>query len=208
MSHGVIRYYVNRAVAFGYVRGNPYVHFKVDKGEGRMRTKLDDAEILTWCTKEMPESVSVARDLYIFQMFTGCSFSDMRLLKPENIERVGEDCWLVNTRRKTHKPYRVYLLPKVMEVIEKYKGGKSLLPPVRLNVYNTELDVIAGLCGIKKHITSHTARHTYALILLRAGIPLEVIQSQMGHSKISTTQIYSKMEQEIVRRAMRGMNEK
>ena len=94
------------------------------------------------------------------------------------------------------------LLPKAVEIIEKYKNHPyckvyNKLLPVNSNVrYNAYLKEIADLCGIQKRLTTHVARHTCATtVLLTNGVPLETAQEFLGHSDIRTTQIYAKVVQ-------------
>jgi integrase len=47
--------------------------------------------------------------------------------------------------------------------------------------------------GIKKTVTFHCSRHTAATLSLTLGVPIEIVSKQLGHSRISTTQIYGKI---------------
>jgi site-specific recombinase XerD len=65
--------------------------------------------------------------------------------------------------------------------------------------YNQYLKELAGLCGIEKRVTSHLARHTLATtITLSNGVPLETVSKMLGHTKISTTQIYARIVDQTI----------
>lgn len=65
---------------------------------------------------------------------------------------------------------------------------------------NSYLKEIADLCGIKKNLSFHIARHTFATtVTLSNGVPIETVSKMLGHIKISTTQIYARVvEQKII----------
>jgi len=61
---------------------------------------------------------------------------------------------------------------------------------------NRSLKIIAEVCSIKKHLTFHLARHTFATtVTLMNGVPIETISKMLGHTKLSTTMIYAKVTQ-------------
>lgn len=71
---------------------------------------------------------------------------------------------------------------------------RNLLPEISNQKVNSYLKEIADLCGIEKNLHFHLARHTFATtITLTHGVPIESISKMLGHTKLSTTQIYAKV---------------
>jgi site-specific recombinase XerD len=91
-------------------------------------------------------------------------------------------------------------LPQALDIIDKYKGHPkalyegTLFPTISNQKLNSYLKEIADLCGIEKDLTFHIARHTFATtVTLTNGVPIESVSKMLGHTKISTTQVYAKM---------------
>jgi site-specific recombinase XerD len=74
---------------------------------------------------------------------------------------------------------------------------------------NAYLKEIATLCGIKKELTMHIARHTFATtVTLSNGVPIETVSKMLGHTKLATTQIYAKVLEHKVSEDMQKLKEK
>lgn len=65
--------------------------------------------------------------------------------------------------------------------------------PISSQKYNAKLKLIAAECKIEKKLSSHIARHTFAVLFLTLGGSMEVLSKLMGHTSISITQIYGKI---------------
>jgi len=75
----------------------------------------------------------------------------------------------------------------------------GLLPVYSNQKTNAYLKEIAKACGIYKNVSFHMARHTFATtVTLSNGVPIETVSKMLGHSKLSTTQIYARVLQEKI----------
>jgi integrase len=137
-------------------------------------------------------------------------------LTPDNIS-VGIDGekWIIRDRKKTDTTENVPLLPIPLQIIEKYKKHEyckshdKLLPMNSNQRYNAYLKEVADLCGIKKRLTTHTARHTFATtVLLLNDVPMETAMELLGHTDIRTTQIYGKIVQKKISTDMTKLKRK
>ena len=136
-----------------------------------------------------------ARDLFIFQMYTGLSFSDTQAFDINNYKKVKGKWCIVGSRIKTGQPFVNVLLPPAVEVLERY--GMTV-PSLSNQVYNRELKEVGMACGITTPLHSHLARHTFATYMLRNGVKIENLSKMLGHSNIKQTQRYAKVLAESV----------
>lgn len=135
------------------------------------------------------------KDMFLFGCFTGLSYIDIKTLAPEHFEKDNTGrIWIKKRRFKTGVLSRIPLLPIAKLILDKYKGGEKLLPiqdPADINKY---LKDIAILCDIKKRITFHTSRHTFAsTVTLANNISLEVVSKMPGHTNTRMTTHYAKL---------------
>ena len=71
------------------------------------------------------------------------------------------------------------------------------------------LKEIADVCGIKKNLTFHLARHTFATTTtLAKGVPIETVSKMLGHTNIETTQIYARITNNKISNDMQGLDKK
>lgn len=155
-------------------------------------------------------------DLFVFSCYTGLAYIDAMNLTPSNITiGIDGEYWLSTCRQKTDQPVRIPILPKAWEIIEKYRTHPRALqkgtvfPVISNQKLNSYLKEIADLCGIEKNLTFHLARHTFATtVTLCNGVPLETVSKLLGHSKITTTQVYAKVVEKKVSEDMNQLKMK
>jgi len=66
----------------------------------------------------------------------------------------------------------------------------------------TIIKEVAEKCGIKKSISPHTFRHSFATHLVEGGADLRAVQEMLGHESITTTEIYTHLDREYLRDAI------
>jgi len=207
---------IKLAVDQEWMLANPFAGFACHYEEPQ-RERLTMEEVMALYKKDLHiDRLTEVRDVFIFCCFTGFAYQDVANLTPANQELgIDGERWIVKDRVKNNNPERIPLLPVPLEIVERYKDhpycvNTGRLLPVNSNQrYNGYLKEIAVLCGINKHLTTHTARHTFATtITLENDVPIETVSQMLGHKSIKTTQIYAKITQRKVSNNMRDLKKK
>lgn len=189
--HKVLKKYVRIACKFGFIQDDPYLNFEDKRGRSKDRQALDLNELEILRSAQLPLRYAKARDLFIFQAYTGLSYSDLRCYKPYDTEEHNGMTYIIGKRGKTGVRYFTPMLPPAKQIYEKYE---KRLPLMAIEKYNVYLHYIEHLLGFKKSLTSHVARHTFATaVMLGNNVPIEVVSKMLGHTDIKTTQIYAKV---------------
>ena len=189
--HKQLKWIINDAVSDGFIKQTPYLGMKIPRGKHKDPVFLLENEIESIKNHEFSdEKIEKVRDLYIFQCFTGLSYSDLADFKKSDIREIDGKKVLSSNRKKTDESFITLLLPDAEKILEKYD---YVLPVISNQKYNDYLKVLASYVGINKRLTTHTARHTYATYLLNRGISIATVSRVMGHSKINQTQHYAKL---------------
>ncbi len=197
---------MNLAVGLDWIPSNPFNLFKCSYTAPE-REILNHEELHLLQHKKIDNKrLAEVRDVFIFCCYTGFAYSDIYNFEHDAMMRgLDNEWWLSTNRQKTGTKESVPLLPVAIEIIEKYKNHpycvkyNKLLPVNSNQKYNAYLSEIADICNIKKHLTSHIARHTFATtVTLANGVPIETVSSMLGHNSIRTTQIYAKVVEKKV----------
>ena len=174
---------------------------------------LTDEEILLIAHKQINiPRLELIRDIFIFSCFTGLAYIDVSNLTPDHIVTLGDKQWIMTQRQKTSVETNVLLLDIPKAIIAKY-GGKTyrngkLFPMLTNQKTNSYLKEIADICGIKKNLTFHLARHTFATMSLSKGVPMESVSKMLGHTNIRTTQIYARITNKKIEHDMEELADK
>lgn len=162
------------------------------------------------------QRLTTIRDIFVFQCYTGLAYIDVYNLRKTDIGLgVDDKYWILSARQKTGNETNIPLLPKALELIEKYKDHpiclqrESVFPVSSNQKMNEYLKEIATLCKIDRELNTHLARHTFATtITLTNGVPIETVSKMLGHSSIRTTQVYAKVIEQKIGEDMGRLNER
>ncbi|WP_437371093.1 site-specific integrase [Maribacter litoralis] len=189
------------AYANEWITKDPFFHWKAS-WKTKEKRYLTQTELDTLQNKEsfLPR-LELVRDIFVFCCYTGLAYSDVKLLKFENIViGINGGQWIKMPRKKTKAMSSIPLLPAAEKIIEKYSqhpyvlNGKGVLPVLTNQKSNAYLKEIADVCGIHKNLTTHLARHTFATtVTLSKGVSIATVSKMLGHRSLKTTQIYAKV---------------
>lgn len=200
----------NLACANDWMAKDPFLGIRFHEKEV-VREFLTMDELQTIYHKEFPlERLTLVRDVFIFAAFTGLAFIDVQQLAPEHIVRDNNgNLWIRKPRQKTKNMCNIPLLDIPQEILRKYADHptcrkKGVLLPVPCNQkMNSYLKEIADICMIRKNLTTHCARHSYATsVCLANGVSLENVAKMLGHSNIKMTQHYARVLDSSILRDM------
>ena len=191
-----LKHIVTAAHYNGKIPRNPFAMYHVDPDhKEREFLTLDELTAMTEIKLEDP-NMAFARDLFIFGSWTGIAFIDIKNLTEDNISMVNGAPWIVSKRQKTGVPFQIKLLDIPMQIVERYKSfrnGNHLFNIGNLDSINKRIKKVAVMCGIKKRVSFHVSRHSWAVLALEYGMPIESVSKILGHTNITTTQIYAKV---------------
>ena len=201
------------AFANNWVSKDPFFHWKAQWKKVE-REALTEAELRALIEKEFSiKRLEQVRDIFVFCCFTGLAYVDVQKLSNNHmVLGMHGGRWIKINRSKTDSRSTIPLLPVADEILERYgefsrTSDEGLLLPVISNQKtNAFLKEIATLCKIKKNLTFHLARHTFATtVTLANGIPIESVSKMLGHQSLKTTQIYAKVIDQKLKEDMDGL---
>ncbi len=213
--HKHLKKILNIAVVMDYLVKNPYTKFKVKKQEPK-REYLTLLELDKIKNKKIEfQRLGIVRDIFVFACYTGMSYSDIAKLGKQHLHwGSDEEEWIIIDRTKTESRCRIPILDGAKKILVKYEnypvnGAKGLLLPVNSNQkMNAYLKELADICGIKKNLSMHVARHTFATsITLANGVPIETVSKMLGHNSLKTTQIYGRIIDSKISHDMKRLKE-
>ncbi len=203
---------VSWAKQLKWIKENPFSEFKLEYKKCKRR-KLTLQEIALIENQDLNnQKLDLVRDLFLFSCYTGFSFGDVTSLKKTDFEQLNGRLFCKIYRQKSEELSFVPLFNAAIELIKKYVGhpkaiqAGTIFPRVSNQEVNRCLKIIREICQIEKGMSFHIARHTFATtVTLKNGVPIETVSKMLGHTKLSTTQIYAEVDEEKIMADMAGI---
>ena len=197
------------ALAKGWMKKDPFaqVHFHFEPVE---REFLEKQELKVLLNKEITITrLSQVRDIFCFCCLTGLAFMDVQQLKPEHlVADIHGKIWIRKARQKTKNMCNIPLLDEAQKIIDRYRGHPYcqthgvLLPVCSNQKMNSYLKELADICGIRKNLSTHCARHTFATLTLASGATIDNVAKMLGHANVNMTRRYAKVLDSSIMRDM------
>lgn len=209
----VLKHIISIARNDGHLPFNPFAGY-INSPESVDRGYLSRAEIQTLMDAPMKNTYhELVRDLFVFSIFTGLAYSDVKNLTTDNLQKFFDgNLWIITRSKKTNTESNIRLLDVPQKIIEKYWGlarDNKVFPMPSNTTCNKILKEIGNQCGFKTRLCTHVARHTNATtVLLSNGVPIETVSRLLGHINIKTTQLYAKITAQKISQDMETLSHK
>ena len=200
---------VRIALANGWMKRDPFaqIRFHLDEVE---REFLEKQELKTLLSKNISvPRLAQIRDIFCFCCFTGLAFSDVKQLKSEHlVTDINGMVWIRKTRQKTKNMCNIPLLDEAQKILDRYRDHPYcqtqgvLLPECSNQKMNMYLKELADICGIRKNLSTHCARHTFATLTLASGATIDNVAKMLGHANVNMTRHYAKVLDSSIMRDM------
>lgn len=197
------------ALAKGWMKKDPFaqVHFHFEPVE---REFLEKQELKVLLNKEITITrMAQVRDIFCFCCLTGLAFMDVQQLKPEHlVADIHGKIWIRKARQKTKNMCNIPLLDEAQKIIDRYRDHPYcqthgvLLPVCSNQKMNSYLKELADICGIRKNLSTHCARHTFATLTLASGATIDNVAKMLGHANVNMTRRYAKVLDSSIMRDM------
>ena len=189
--HKYLKLFINDAIVDGLMEQNPYkfLSFHVGKGEKKYvdcitEEQFDAIKGLHFYTPHLQK----ARDLFLFQCYTGLAYSDLMSFDYSNCEEINGKWFYHAKRTKTDTDFVFQLLTPAVELLKTYEFK---IPRISNQRYNDYLKVIGQMIGVDS-LHSHMGRATAATLFLSKGMPINIVARVLGHTTLRQTTRYAR----------------
>lgn len=208
----------NKAKDWGYVKENYFQKVKLPKKQQVNPVFLNSDQLLMICDHLKNETI---KEIVVFAFYTGMRLDEIVNLRLKNVDlenkviTVGDDCFTTKGRNQRFIPISDEALTSILSQRERKKvfqmnkaylfcknDGKRFTG----DYISKRFKLACKAAGVDQSIHFHSLRHSFASNLVQKGVPLYTIKELLGHSSISTTEIYSHLNMDSLREAIKKLD--
>lgn len=187
-----LRACLNRAYEEGVISNSPIRNIGNLKKEEVTRMYLTVEEMRKLSKTKCPNPT--IRNAFLFSCLTGLRYSDIQKLTWGEVTKQGDFTRLIFKQKKTNGQEYLDISGQAANLMGERKGNEEKVFNIaQSNETNRVIQRWVKEAGINKKITFHCARHTFAVMMLDLGTDIYTVSKLLGHTQISTTQIYAKV---------------
>lgn len=190
--HKYLKLFINDAIVDGYLDANPYkfLRMKISRGEKMYVDCISEEQFNSIKNLDLKSfHILRARDLFLFQCYTGLAYSDLMSFKYKNCEETEDGKMFYHAKRKkTDTDFVFQILSPAIDILKKYN---YVLPKMTNQKYNDFLKVVGNMAGIPS-LHSHMGRATAATLFLSKGMPINIVARVLGHTSLKQTTRYAR----------------
>ena len=198
---------VRKAYNEGLLKENPVTNIRPIKKIETERQYLTIEELQALADTDFYDKDF--KTVCLFAAYCGLRHSDLKNLKWSNIIFDTEvNQYIIQYRQqKTKNVEKLPVSEKVIERLGTFKNTDELIFPNLQESSNCNKKLMRWTkdAGIKKHITFHCFRHTYATLLLHNKVDIYTVSKLLGHRSIKTTQVYAKLTDQSKMEAIKAL---
>ena len=210
----VIKVFTTRAKRKNLIEIDPFTDIRIGHGAVDRTFCTEEELALLWKTYEGKSEYSLKPNLipvlrhYLFMALTGLRISDFCELTFDNILNKSLRIYPIKTRSRKKQMVKIPLCAQAYKLIldEGNTVGK-LFHPITEQRMNTNIKAIADATNIKKPLTNHSARHTFATLFLKKTNDVATLQRLLGHSRITETMVYVHISEQNLTDQMKKFEE-
>lgn len=198
-----MRYIINQAHREGLLPTNPIANIKGVGYEETNRTYLTIDEVRKLANTPCPNEVT--KRAFLFGCLTGLRNCDIRALTWADVHEQDGYTRIIYKQLKTHGQEYLDISAQAASLMDtRGRDADAVFPLMSWHAVRQQLLAWAKRAKIAKHVTFHTSRHTFAVVMLGV-TDIYTVSKLLGHRELSTTQVYAKVLDKAKREAVDSM---
>jgi len=189
----LLKVIINEAFNSGLINKNPFLNIKNYSAQESKKEYLTFEELQRLSNTDCNHDI--IKKAFLFSCLTGLRFSDIYNLKSNQVIKRGDNYLIEYRQKKTNSVEYLPINKQAYDLLKiaKNQDDKAFQGLIKTNTVNFTILKLCRQAGIRKNITFHSGRHTFAVMQLTAGTDIYTVSKLLGHRNLTSTAIYAKI---------------